>query len=402
MDRKLLFVAARLPWPLDTGAKIRAWYILSGLAVRFSIDMLVYGDGFDDEEGVGEIKKIGVRSVIVVQNPALNQPYTPVKVVLSLLRGVPVSIPKYQSVAFTGEFVKMLANEYDVIHFEHIHVAAVLKSIVQVGCKKTFISLDAHNVEWQIAKRMGENEASLLRKLVLKWQMRNMYRFEKQLFRAADAVMAVSREDADSIDVMTNQRTSVVLVENGVDVTYFTSGMTSETIPGRMAFVGSMDWHPNVDGMIWFVHDIFPRIKKMQPGCSLDIDGRNPHRNILGLHNREQGINVTGNVDDVRPYVHSAEVVVVPLRYGGGTRLKILEAFAMSKAVVSTSLGCEGINCKDEDHLLIRDDSDEFATAVVRLMDSTQLRESIGVSCLNLVENFYSWPIIQKKLISIY
>jgi sugar transferase (PEP-CTERM/EpsH1 system associated) len=402
MLRKLLFVAARPPWPLDTGAKIRSWHILSGLVDKFRVDVLVYQDESEEEAWLKEGLKLGVNNIVSVQNLALNQPLSTGKVIASLLRGIPANIPKYQAAAFSARFIEMLAEDYDVIHIEHVHMAGVLQNIKRTGYKKKIISLDAHNVEWQIAKRMGENEISLPYKLALKWQARNMFRFEEWVFRSVDTVMAVSEEDAEVISAMTDQQTPVALVENGVDEKYFIPGTESDVISGRIVFVGSMDWQPNIDGMLWFVREILPRIKNTKPLCSLVIVGRKPHKCIQSLHSPEEGVVVTGSVDDVRPYVRSAEVVVAPLRYGGGTRLKILEAFAMGKAVVSTTLGCEGIDCRDEEHLQVRNTPAHFAGAVVELMADPSLRARIGSSGCKLAHERYTWSAIQQKMLRIY
>lgn len=402
MLRKLLFVAARPPWPLDTGAKIRSWHILSGLVNQFKVDVLVYKDEFEEEAWLKEGLKLGVNNIVSVQNQALNQPLSTGKVIASLLRGIPANIPKYQVAAFSARFIEMLADDYDVIHIEHVHMAGVLRHIKRTGYRKPMISLDAHNVEWQITKRMGENEISLPYKLALKWQTRNMRRFEEWVFRNVDTIMAVSGEDTEVISAMTGRQTPVALVENGVDEKYFIPGAKSGVISGRLVFVGSMDWQPNIDAMLWFVHDILPRIKNTKPLCSLVIVGRKPHKSIQSLHSPDEGVVVTGSVDDVRPYVRSAEVVVAPLRFGGGTRLKILEAFAMGKAVVSTTLGCEGIDCRDDEHLRIRNNPSHFAEAVLELMADPLLRFEIGSSGCKLAHERYTWSAIQKKMLHIY
>jgi sugar transferase (PEP-CTERM/EpsH1 system associated) len=395
--KKVLFLTARPPYPLDTGAKIRTWHILSGYADRFDVDVLHFSDPGVDEKWTAVAKHIGVCGVYSVENPGMNQPATLAQFATAVLKDLPVSSVKYIRKDFSNQFKKMVAQGYDVVHVDTIHLAGGVASLKQLPGPPLTI-LNAHNVECQIARRMRDLESSLPRRMALSIHARNMERFERRAFALADMVLAVSEEDRGRIDAMARVSGKATLVENGVDENYFTPGMDQEIDSNSLVFVGSMDWRPNVDGVKWFVSEILPLIRQQHPQAMLTIVGRSPHAEVADLHSPGQGVVVTGTVDDVRPYVRIASVVVVPLRFGGGTRLKILEAFAMKKAVVSTSLGAEGIQCLNGKHLYIENKSQAFAHACLKLMRNDANRHDLGENGRNLALSQYSWSSVIKRM----
>jgi len=401
---RVLFLLARPPIPQDTGAKIRSWNILRGFAERYEVDVLSYSEpgtaldgGSKNVQSWAEAaKEVGVRRVEEVPNESLVHPTSAPHFVAAVLQGLPVSVMKYRRRVFSGAFRKMLSQGYELLHVETLHLAGELKALK--GKDRPFVTLNAHNVECQIADRMCEIEPSPLRRTALSLHARNMRRFEREAFAASDAVLAVSREDCRQIDALCDVAGRAFLVENGVDDSYFMPGEFSEENPDEVVFVGSMDWLPNIDGVVRFAEDILPRIRERRPATHLTVVGRRPHPEILALHAPDRGVTVTGTVDDVRPYVRRAGVVAVPLRFGGGTRLKILEAFSMSKAVVSTSLGCEGILCRDGDHLMVRDDAESFARACLEIMEDPQCRKKLGIKGRELALARYAWPSVIERM----
>jgi glycosyltransferase involved in cell wall biosynthesis len=408
--KKVLFVAGRPPYPLDTGAKIRSWHILASLCGKYDVDVLCYRENEDSFSWNEAAKKIGVRRLVEIDNPKLNYQVSFSMFMSATIRSLPVTVIKYQTKVMTEMFQEFLRNRYDIVHIEHVHLAGLLKYVTD---SEIVCSLDAHNVETQIAKRMCNLESSPFRKTALAIHAWNMYKFEKCAFSRSDFIMAVSREDADLIKAMSAAESPrVSLVENGVDIEYFTPALTGggastsskhdATSDGEesIVFVGSMDWLPNIDGVKWFVEETLPLIRKQKPYCRLSIVGRNPHPSISALTNPEEGIVVTGTVDDVRTFVREASVAVVPLRYGGGTRLKILEAFAMGTPVVSTALGCEGITYENGEHLLLAETPREITEACILLMDNEKKAAEISRAARQLALEKYSWDAITEKMLT--
>jgi glycosyltransferase involved in cell wall biosynthesis len=409
---KLLFVAGRPPYPLDTGAKIRSWHILTCLCQKYQVDVLCYRCGSRDCSWEAAATSIGVGKLVEIDNQKLDYKVTPFMFISSVMRRLPVTVTKYQTKAMTEMFRELLEDDYDLVHIEHVHLSGLLKYVTD---PKIVCSLDAHNVETQIADRMRDMESSLLRKTGLAVHAHNMMEFEKCAFSNSDFIMAVSSEDIGSIKMMSDSKARVSLVENGVDIEYFTpanNGLSDvinnngfgNSVVGKdeIVFVGSMDWLPNIDGVEWFVKETFPLIKAQKPYCRFTIVGRNPHPSIKALDDPSRGIIVTGTVDDVRKYVRESSVVVVPLRYGGGTRLKILEAFAMGVPVVSTALGCEGITYENDRELLLADSPRALAEACVQLLSDGKKAAEIAKAARKLALRKYSWDVItQNMLISL-
>ncbi|WP_460030254.1 glycosyltransferase [Megalodesulfovibrio paquesii] len=336
----------------------------------------------------------------IVRHPTLDQPLSSRLFAAGLLRGVPGTVLKYQTAAFSAALQAELMHQPQLIHVEHIHLAGMISSRILSQSKsiRPRISLDAHNIEWTIARRMAEVETSRVRKTALALHALLMRRYEERAFRACDLVLAVSAEDAAQVAHMSGEANRAVVVENGVDTEYFHQPRQFSPRQDAMVFTGSMDWAPNVDGMVWFCREILPRIQAVRPNASLTIVGRTPRPEVLALHRPAQGVVVTGAVDDVRPYVHGARVALAPLRFGGGTRLKILEAFAMGTPVVSTAQGCEGIACRDGEHLLIRNPAEEVALACLQLLESPELARQLSQQAHALALARYTWPAITARM----
>jgi glycosyltransferase involved in cell wall biosynthesis len=246
-----------------------------------------------------------------------------------------------------------------------------------------------HNVEYLIWKRLSQIETRLWRRLLLEIEWRKMRHFESKACTRARLTLAVSEIDRCLLSAIAPAAV-VRAIPTGVDTMYFMPNGSREA-PARLVFTGSMDWYPNEDAILHFVDAILPRIRREVPDVSLTVVGRNPTPRLLTLAGKN-GVRVTGTVDDVRPYVAEAAVYVVPLRVGGGTRLKIFEAFAMGKAVVATTVAAEGLPLIPGEHFLQADEPTDFSRAVISLLRDAERRHRLGSAGRRLVEGRYSWP----------
>jgi len=390
----ILIVTTRLPYPMISGAKIRAFHILKALAERHKVTLISFYGSQTEERHFDIYASLGVR-LIPILNPTIDRPVGFKALFRSLLSGLPLTVSKYSHFAM-AEAIAENSRTADVIHCEHMHMAEYL-----LGIHGKPNVLDAHNVETQIAYRYSRCESNMLKKLVLFLNYRAMRSYEKKVCAGCDMTLSVSLEDQQVLKSEFGAG-CVRLLENGVDVDYFSPvNMNLQDHPKKLVFVGAMDWLPNSDGIKYFVKDIFPIIRQDYPGIKLDVVGKDPPRDIRQLSDI-YGIKVTGTVDDVRPYVHDSHIYVVPLRFGGGSRLKILEAFSMGKPVVSTTLGCEGIECVNGKHLLVADNPADFAASVVRLLKDPELCCRLTSNARTLAVNTYSWDVICKKLLNYY
>jgi glycosyltransferase involved in cell wall biosynthesis len=255
-----------------------------------------------------------------------------------------------------------------------------------------------HNVESEIWRRHAETKTGGLMRSLYRTQYRRMLRFEARALSRFDGVLAVSAADAETLRRLYPDliQAPIHVVQTGVDTEFFRPVTTAVT-PKSLVFTGSMDWLPNEDAMLFFYREILPRIREQEPDVSLTIVGRAPTPAVARLA-QDPAITVTGRVDDVRPHLANGAVYIVPLRIGGGTRLKIFEAMAMGKAVVSTAVGAEGLPVRDGEHLLLADAPDAFASAVVRLFRDHDRRRAIETAARSLVVTQYDWAAVATDL----
>jgi len=253
---------------------------------------------------------------------------------------------------------------------------------------------DTHNVEYDLWYRSYQHAKSFPSRIYLRNQYKLMKRDELELCRQPDILLATSERDKELFEQDLHEQT-IRVIPNGVDISYFVPQEVQE-IPHSMVFSGVMNYLPNENAMMYFLDKIFPLIQKSVPDTKIFIVGTSPSKKLKDRSNEH--ITVTGQVEDVRPYIAKAEVYVIPLLIGGGTRLKALEASAMKKAIVSTSLGCEGINFRDGESVLLADTPEAFSQAVIRLFDDRVYRVRLAEQAYSTVASSYSWRAIGGRL----
>ena len=282
---------------------------------------------------------------------------------LNLITSAPYAVKKYYSREMRDQILTLVkARNFDLVVCDFL--APALNVPEKLPCPTVLFQ---HNVEAMIWKRHYEVQSHPVKKAYLKTQWQKMFKFEREMCRRFDSVISVSHEDSETM-----QREygipEVFDVPTGVDVEFFTTSGSVERDPFNLVFTGSMDWLPNEDGIRYFTEQVLPKVKALLPDVTLTVVGRSPYPSLIELSKNDPSIIVTGRVDDVRPYMERASAYVVPLRIGGGTRLKIYEAMAMEKPIISTSIGAEGLPLKDGEHLLLADDAENFARSIVRVL----------------------------------
>ncbi len=394
----LLFLAPRLPLPPDTGAKIRTWNILKQLAKRFKVTLVCFSFEKNDNELVVRLENIGIQVKLV----SAPQPMIFEKIILVLFNSIPYSIAKYSSSKMAQALSLLdVTNEYDAVHIDHLHMVHYRGIFHDVPAV-----LDEHNVEYRILERCADVEKSILKRKVFREQAQKMKRFEAHAAKNFSACLTVSQDDRVTLSKITNGTVPVHVAPNGVDTELFQTTdqrlETKDQSDESLVFTGSMDWFPNDDAVIYFCNEILPLIWQRNKNIKFYVVGKGPSAKIVQMGKEDSRIIVTGLVDDVRPYMERAQVYVVPLRIGGGTRLKILEAMSMEKAVVSTTLGAEGIDYRKNFNIAIADTPQEFADRVIHLMNHPQEAKQLGVEGRKLVCGKYDWNIIGEKLAEVY
>jgi glycosyltransferase involved in cell wall biosynthesis len=300
---------------------------------------------------------------------------------------MPLAMRRYRSAALLRAVEKLMRRErFDAIVCDFLAAAA---NIPELGG----VVLFQHNVESAIWKRHTEHAPTRWHGAYACRQYERMLRYEAGVCRAARKIIAVSEKDASAMRSLYGV-SRVCWVSTGVDIDYFTPPRV--ITPTRdLVFLGAMDWRPNVDGLNWFVSHVLPLIRAERPDCSLTVAGRNPTAEVRRLASPH--IVVTGSVEDVRPYLWESAVSIVPLRIGGGTRLKIYEAMAAQVPVVSTVVGAEGLDISDGENIRIADSPEQFANACLALLPDSAARRRMLANAWEMVAACYSWEVVSRK-----
>ncbi|MBZ5606957.1 MAG: glycosyltransferase family 4 protein [Acidobacteriia bacterium] len=302
---------------------------------------------------------------------------------------LPLAISRYRSDAMRRQMEALTRVEnFDAIVCDFLFAAPNLPDL---GAAVLF----QHNVEALIWKRHAEYAASPIQRAYFRGQYEKMRRYEAQVCRAVERVIAVSEDDARTMRFEYGLA-GVKAVPTGVDLDYFTPPGAPK-LASDLLFLGSMDWMPNIDAVRWFVAEVLPLIRARRPECFLTIAGRRPTPEIRGLAGKDARILVTGTVPDVRPHLWGAAVAIVPLRIGGGTRLKIYEAMAAKVPVVSTTIGAEGLDVRAGENIILADSARQFADACLALLDDPGLRRSQARAAWEMVSACYSWEVVARR-----
>jgi len=390
----LLWLNAGLLLPLDKGGKLRTWHLMRQLARRHEITYLSFRDVTDSPDAVKGMNEVAAKVVTVPRTEARKGTAKfYVDAGRYLANGKPYAVAKYRSLDYRHAIGQLLnEQQFDAIVCDFL--VPVVNLPDPLPCPSILFT---HNVEAEIWRRHAETARNPIARLLLEQQRRRMLRFERAALRRFDLVLAVSDADGQTFDRLYpgTLTAPVHVVQTGVDTSFFAPTTATPTKRAHLVFTGSMDWLPNVDGMQYFVHEILPRIREAEPDATISIIGRSPTPAVKRLA-LEAGIEVTGRVDDVRPHIAEGSVYLVPLRIGGGTRLKIFEAMAMGKAVVSTTIGAEGLPVTPGEHVLIADDPAQFAQAVIGLIRDDERRRRLEAQARRLVVDRYDWVAVSR------
>ncbi len=388
---KILFVSERLPYPLIDGGNLRTYHVLKALSERHQVTLLSHFGGTADARELGDLERFC--TVETVPKPAVSTGRKLISGARALLGAMPYNVLSGHSEPLFRRYRELLAEGgFDAVHFNHFDTAA----FALAHAPDALTVFDSHNVVWHIVDRMARAHGNPVMAALIAAQAKKMAALEGRICRAMDLVLTCSAIDSDGFSAL-HPGGRYRVVENGVDVDYFASPDGIDEVPGRLAFTGAMGYFPNEDGILFFCERILPLLPD---GVSLSVVGSKPSEKVVAL--RSGQINVTGFVDDVRPYMAEAQIMLVPLRIAGGTRLKILEAFAMGKAVVSTPEGAEGIDAVPGKEILIADTPETFAGAVIELLNDPDRRRTLAEQGRAVALQKYDWRIIGAKVVAEY
>ena len=389
----ILFLSPTVPFPLTDGGRIRVFNLLKQIATKNSVTLLALETQPTDAEGIAQLQQLGIQ-VHLVPNAQTLPPVSLGTLLKAFLRRQPITVARYDLPAYRQKFKELVAiGIFDLVHYEMFHTAQFHTETRLPGV------LSQQNVDSEIWRRLCDETANSFYKFAYWTQQLAFQRYERVLSPKFDAVTCTS--DIDAAVFQQHCAEGVIeIIPNGVDIRHYQPDFSAEA-PAHLIYIGSMDWYPNEDAVGFFADEVLPRIQERVPDVRFSIVGGNPSVRVQKLAERK-GIVVTGRVPEIKPYFAEATVFVVPLRIGSGTRLKILEALAMGKAIVSTSVGAEGLDLKDGEEIFIADAPIAFADAVTRLLTDAPLRRRMGEKGRTRVERDYDWQSIGEKLHTLY
>lgn len=386
---RVLVLDEEIPFPLNSGKRIRTWNLLRHLSQRHHITFLCYGSS--DNPGLASMQQLGIRVVLVSGLSPANSLDFYTGALANLVSLWPYSVSRHHTRRFSQAIRKLITQEpLDLVHCEWTPYASYANDIGSLP-----MLIMAHNMETTVWRRRAQHASHPLERIYMGMQAWKMARFEKKSFSSSGHVAAVTEEERETAQQWGASQT--YLVSNGVDTEYLLpTGEAPE--PDSLLFLGSLDWQPNRDALLYLLREILPKIQATHPAATLRIVGRQPATKLREQTEGLPGVEWVGEVPDIRPYFARAAVVLVPLRIGGGSRIKILEAMSMAKAVVATHIGAEGLDVVSDTHCLIADSPADFAQSVAQLLDEPERAATLGRNGRELVTRQYDWCRLAKIL----
>lgn len=410
----ILFLTPQLPYPPRQGTTIRNYNLILHLARQHTIDLLTFLAPGEQLAADSPLHTL-CRKVAAVPQPARSGRRRAADTLTTLTpdMGLRLESPAMWDLVRTWT----VQTHYDLVQVEGIELAQYGMSVAGHKAGRTpALVFDNHNCEYLLQKRNALNDLRLPRRWpaagysLAQWQ--KLRRYETMILHAADATVAVSEADKQAMLAIA-PGAGITVVSNGIDLDAYrpaaaggeASGTGPDAAQPTFVFTGKMDYRPNIDAALWFAEEVLPPVVAQEPNACLQLVGMNPHARLDVLRG-DPHIMITGAVPDTRPYIAAAAVYVIPMRVGGGTRFKALEAMACGKAIVSTSLGVEGIPVQHGRELLLADTPADFATAVLRLVADLRsagaLQQQLGTAARRFVEQHYGWATIIPLLNEVY
>lgn len=413
---RVLVLTPQLPYPPEQGTSLRNFHIIRGLAERHEVSLLSFreADQRDDAAAIAPLLQY-CRTIITVPAPVRSQAQ---RLAQLLTTRQPDMAHRLASPAFDEQLHRLLErNDFDVVQIEGLELARAM-SIIRIVSSRSRIVFDDHNAESELQRRSltaDLTEPSRWPAAAYSWiQVRRLQRFEAWACHQADWITAVSEADRDHLYALDGDlQTPISVIPNCIDVLeyetdpLFSDGSdnvsvrnTGESLASDLIFSGKMDYRPNVDAVLWFADNVWPLIRRRRPAASWVIVGQRPHPRLARLRS-VAGVTVTGRVESVKPYLAEARVYIMPFRVGSGTRLKLIEAMAAGRAIVSTPIGVEGFPVQHERQVLLAHSPDEMAAAVLHLLDHPEVRRRLGEAGRRFARR-YDWRQVIPAFDGIY
>jgi glycosyltransferase involved in cell wall biosynthesis len=403
MRSRILVLSQCLPFPPHSGVTKRTYHILQELQREFDVTLVAFSRR-DHQPNAASLSRAaavlgGELSEVMEPVPIRSEYSLAVKLrnhIRSVLSREPYIFYEYGDARFGRELKRAVGRARpDMIHLDSLDVYRWLPSLPMVRTACTH-----HNLESDLLRLQADHFPNSVVRSYMKHQANLVEQVERRLCPLFDLNVMTSEVDAERMGTLApGARTAVI--PNGVDIDFFRPGSPEHVVRGRVAFLGPTYMFPNRDAIDFFLTEAWPLVRQRCPESSFHLIGKNSADEKTRFESYP-GVTCNGHVPDIRPHFAEAAVSIVPIRVGGGTRLKILDSWSMGKAVVSTSVGCEGLDTVDGRNILIRDDPTEFAAAVVQVLRDPQLRDRLGHEARKTAEERYAWRAVGRKLVGLY
>jgi glycosyltransferase involved in cell wall biosynthesis len=397
---KILFLSQLLPYPLDSGVKFRSYYMLRHLATHHDVTLLCFIRPDNTPEQEAHLRGIcNDVHVVMMRRSKIRDAYYLTK---SMILGKSFIISRdtvremEQAVDNLLAQARLAGRPFDAIHCDQLWMAQY--ALRAKGVKKV---LDQHNAVYLIPKRMAQYEHNPLKRIFLEYESYKLARYEACTCQAFDHILTVTEVDKHLLEeLMPGSHppiTSLSICLDPSDVPQIEPIQTPLTI----LHLGTMYWPPNVDGVLWFAREVLPLVRQHVPAANFCVVGKNPPQEVRALGD-QPGVRIPGYVEDPTPYLQESAVFIVPVRAGGGMRVKIIDGWLRGIPMVSTTIGAEGIEVKPGENILIADDAQKFAKAVVRLIQDRPYAQAIAARGRSWAEEKYNWRVVYSALDGIY
>ncbi len=390
MSKNILFLTTRFPYPPDDGGKIDTLTSMKILAKSYNVYLFYIGNKDKKEKELE--KHIKLQGLNSYSRDAKNNL---IGIFKNLFCKVSYTISKYHDYKIYKKIEEIIKEKnIDIVFIDHLHMAFYGK-LTKEKFSEIKLILREHNTEYIFWERIFKEEKNALKKVIFWWQYLKVLQYEKEITDIFNKCLMISPMDQINLKKI-NSNTKTVVIPTAVDIQDYKLPQVTKIIPYSMLYIGSFSWLPNLQGILWFLKEVWPEIKETFPKAKLFIVGKNPPKKINEYKNND--IIVTGYVNDVKPWIAKAEIFLVPLFFGGGIRIKILEAMAMGKPIVSTSIGAEGIDVKNMKNIIISDNKKNFVKSIKLLFDNKKIRDNLSKNSIKLIEDKYSFEVIEKAL----
>jgi polysaccharide biosynthesis protein PslH len=398
---RILYFVLHEPWPLTTGARLRDYHLARELASRAAVTYVGFRNAGDPEPAPPPAESNFERTLVFPK----DRSFGPVKLLRGLLGPTPVTVLNFVSAEISRRLAVLLEEgKFDTVQLEGVQLGPYVPAIRSAASRPAVIC-DWHNLDSEVMWRYADR-SSPGRRMVARRTAALLEGAERKLLSECDCCTLASQREREQAIEKWQPATPLEVIPNGVESAFYgdaqiaaarsRSTLGADSGERHLLYVGSMDYHANVDAVVWFVSEAWPEVRRRYPGIKFFIVGREPTPEVRALAGN--GIVVTGTVDDVRPYYAGAAAVVVPLKIGSGTRLKILEAMAAGIPVVSTRLGAEGLDVTDKKDILLADTTEEMLQSIDRLQSEPELGHSLASNGRKLISSRYDWTILGEAL----